>query len=465
MTDERRTFLFMPESAYGPTNNCIGIGHELLKRGHRVVFAAERSWEGKLAALGFEEDLVDLAPPAEASASGDGDAAEQDAGAFWKEYIKEVSPEFRKTTAEQLATVTLPIWEELAAGAKYSEPQLKAIIERTKPDVIIEDNVIAFPALITAGVPFVRIVSCNPLEVPGAEIAPVFSGLGEDDREGWAAFRAEYERTHRAFYEDFNAWVQEQGAPALPDLEFIHSGDVNVYVYPEALDYVDRRPLDETWTRVDSSVRETEQAPADLPASFTDGTRPLVYFSLGSLGSADVSLMERVIAALASLPVNVIVSKGPLHDEFELADNMWGAEFLPQTKILPLVDLVITHGGNNTTTEALHFGKPMILLPLFWDQYDNAQRVHEKGLGLRLDTYGFTAEELQDAVTGLLEDAALRDKVAAIGAEIRARGGVAAAADVIERAALPTAAGPADVREASAEDDAVTSIVATGEHV
>jgi MGT family glycosyltransferase len=439
MTDERRTFLFMPESAYGPTNNCIGIGHELLKRGHRVVFAAERSWEGKLSALGFEEDLVDLAPAPEADPAGDGgDAAEaeQDAGAFWKEYIKEVSPEFRKTTAEQLATVTLPIWEELAAGAKFSEPQLKEIIARTQPDVIIEDNVIAFPALVTAGVPFVRIVSCNPLEVPGDDVAPVFSGLGEDDASGWAAFRAEYERTHRAFFEDFNAWVQEQGAPALPDLEFIHSGDVNVYVYPEVLDYVDRRPLDETWTRVDSSVRETEQAPADLPASFTDGSRPLIYFSLGSLGSADVSLMQRVIAALAALPVNVIVSKGPLHEDFELADNMWGAEFLPQTKILPLVDLVITHGGNNTTTEALHFGKPMILLPLFWDQYDNAQRVHEKGLGLRLDTYEFTTEELQNAVTSLLADAELRARLDAIGAEIRARGGVAAAADAIERAAV-----------------------------
>ena len=429
MSDERRTFLFMPESAYGPTNNCIGIGNELLKRGHRVVFAAERSWQGKLAALGFEEDLVDLAPAPE----GDDGDEEQDAGQFWKDYIKAVSPEFRKTTAEQLETVTLPIWEELANGAKFCEPQLRAIIERVRPDVIIEDNVIAFPALVTAGVPFVRIMSCNPLEVPGDDIAPVFSGLAEDDRAGWAAFRAEYERTHRPLWTSYDAWVQKQGAPPLPDLEFIHRGDENLYVYPEVLDYTDERPLDETWHRLDSSVRETEQAPADLPASFTDGSRPLVYFSLGSLGSADVELMQRVIAALADQPVNVIVSKGPLHEEFELADNMWGAEFLPQTKILPLVDLVITHGGNNTTTEALHFGKPMVLLPLFWDQYDNAQRVHERGFGIRLDTYRFTPEELQGAVRTLLEDAALRERVAAVGADIRSRAGVSVAADVIER--------------------------------
>ena len=57
------TVLFMPESAYGPTNNCIGIGDILRKRGHRVVFAAEASWKGRLEPLGFVEDLVDLAPP------------------------------------------------------------------------------------------------------------------------------------------------------------------------------------------------------------------------------------------------------------------------------------------------------------------------------------------------------------------------------------------------------------------
>jgi MGT family glycosyltransferase len=423
---ESRTFLFMPESAFGPTNNCIGIGNVLLQQGHRVVFAAESSWRGKLAPLGFEEELVDLAPPPDYT----GDGAEQDAGQFWKDFVRATAPEFRKPTIEQLDTWVKPVWQQLIDGARYCEPQLREIIARVKPDVIIEDNVVFFPALATAGVPFVRIVSCNPLEIVGENIAPVFSGYSATDRSGWAAFRAEYDRVHRALWTDYNEWVMAHGAASLPDLEFMPEADLNLYVFPEEADYIDARPLGSKWHRIDSSIRETDGAP-DLPPEFLDGSTPLVYFSLGSLGSADVDLMRRIIAVLAATPYRYIVSKGPLHAEIDLAANMYGAEFLPQTRILPLVDLVITHGGNNTTTEALHFGKPMILLPLFWDQYDNAQRMDELGFGVRLNTYGFEPAELVAALDRLLGDAALRTDAAARGERLRERAGVRRAAALV----------------------------------
>jgi UDP:flavonoid glycosyltransferase YjiC (YdhE family) len=425
------TVLFMPESAYGPTNNCIGIGDVLHRRGHRVVFAAEASWEGRLSALGFEEDLVRLTPPPDTP---------QDAGQFWKDFIRDTAPEFRKPTIEQLDTWVKPVWIELINGAKYCQPQLLDIVARTRPDVIVEDNVVGFPALNTAGVPFVRIVSCNPLEIKGPDIPPVFSGYPINDRSGWEAFRAEYERTHRPLWEEFNTWYTGQGAPALPDMEFIAQGLLNLYVYPGIADYVDARPLGPTWQRLESSVRETDGG-FTLPDGFAtrDG---LIYFSLGSLGSADVELMRRTVGALAKTRHRYIVSKGPLHSEIELADNMIGAEFLPQTKIIPLVDLVITHGGNNTTTEALHFGKPMIVLPLFWDQYDNAQRVDELGLGIRLDPYRFTDEQMHGAIESLLTNYTLRSRLNAYGAAIRASDGLRNAADAIERLATSVGSSP-----------------------
>ena len=417
------TFLFMPESAYGPTNNCIGIGKLLERRGHRVVFAAESSWKGRLEPLGFEEDLVDLAPPS------DGD---QSAGQFWTDFITETAPEFRKPTIEQLETFIAPVFASLIDGARYCEPQLEGILEQARPDVIVEDNVSAFPALLTHGAPWVRIMSCNPLEKKDLDLPPTFSGYPTEDRAGWDEFRAEYDRTHHELWAGFNEWVIERGAPPLPNLEFIHESTVlNLSIYPDAADYLRSVPLAPTWHRIESSVRDTDEA-WEVPEELRDGDGSLVYLSLGSLGSADVDLMERLVEVLSRTEHRYVVSKGPRADEFELADNMWGSARLPQTSILPQVDLVITHGGNNTVTEALHFGKPMVVLPLFWDQYDNAERMQELTYGARLDTYAFEDQELIEAVDRLLADEVLRSSLDGLGGRIRDQHGTRVAADLIE---------------------------------
>jgi UDP:flavonoid glycosyltransferase YjiC (YdhE family) len=166
-----------------------------------------------------------------------------------------------------------------------------------------------------------------------------------------------------------------------------------------------------------------------------DGDGALVYLSLGSLGSADVDLMRRLVEVLGETPHRYLVSKGPQHELYELAPNMWGEEFVPQPSILPQVDLVITHAGNNTTTECMHFAKPMIALPLFWDQYDNAQRVDETGFGARLRTYAFEPEEMTAAIDRLLGDAGLRARLDVAAARLQASPGTVTAADLIERVA------------------------------
>jgi len=95
---------------------------------------------------------------------------------------------------------------------------------------------------------------------------------------------------------------------------------------------------------------------------------------------------------------------------------------------------VITHGGNNTVTESLYFGKPMVVLPIFWDQHDNAQRLDETGYGVRLNTYRHGPEELTDAMDHLLADRDLRAKLAVTSARLQAIPGTEAAADLLEQA-------------------------------
>jgi MGT family glycosyltransferase len=424
MTGEPRTIAFFPEGAYGPTNNCVGIGDVLRRRGHRVVFIVEESFAGTLERQGFEERLMRLGPPP---------AADEEPGQFWKDFIRETAPVFRKPTIEQLGDFIAPTFEALVDGARYVDERLREILDELAPDVIVEDNVVSFPALPASGRPWVRITSCNPAELKDPDVPPAFSGYAAADRSGWQEYWDEYRRAHAALHGSFDAFCVERGAPPLDDLEFIHSSPLlNLYVYPEAIDYPRARPLGPTWHNLGASVRATDEA-WSLPAELDHGEGSLLYLSLGSLGSGDVELMQRLVDTLAQSRHRVIVSKGPQHEQIRLADNMAGAEFLPQTSILPQVDLVITHGGNNTVTEALHFGKPMVVLPLFWDQYDNAQRIAETGLGARLETYRHEPGQLLATVDRLLADDALAGRLTGISKQLQAAPGTARAADLIEQ--------------------------------
>jgi MGT family glycosyltransferase len=420
------TVLFFPEGAYGPTNNCVGIGQVLRERGHRVVFVIEESFAGSLEAQGFEERLMRLGPAPE---------VEEEPGQFWKDFIRDTAPVFRKLTIEQLAEFIEPTWRALCDGARYVDDRLREIFAEVEPDAIVEDNVVCFPAIQASGRPWARIVSCNPLELKDTDVPPVFSGYPAADRTGWDEFRAEYARATAELHGEFSGFCEERGAGALHQAEFIHESDqLNLYLYPAEVDYARGTPLAPTWHRIDTCVRRQE-AVLELPAEITKGEGALVYVSLGSLGSADVDLMKRLVDVLSRAPHRFIVSKGPQASEFELAGNMWGDEFVPQPALLPLADVVITHAGNNTTTECFHFGKPMIALPLFWDQYDNAQRVAETGFGIRLPTYEFEDGELLGAIDRLAVDEALRGRMAGIAARVQGSPGTVAAAGLIERLA------------------------------
>jgi MGT family glycosyltransferase len=427
---DARTIVFFPESAYGPTNNCVGIGNVLRERGHRVVFVLEESFAGTLEAKGFEERLMRLTPPAEVP---------EVPGQFWIDFIRDTAPVFRKPTIEQLGDFIAPTWQALIDGSKFVNPRLAEILDEVAPDVIVEDNVVAFPAITASGRPWVRIVSCNPMELKDASIAPFSSGHPVADRTGWPDFLREVRHTHADMWMDFDAFCREHGETGLTygelGPEFIaESPYLNLYSYPAEADYERERPLGPTWQRLDSTVRAPE-ATWTVPRHLAERDGALIYLSLGSLGSADVALMQRLVDLLATTEHRVIVSKGPLADQITLHDNQVGEGFLPQPAILPEVDLVITHGGNNTVTEAFHHGKPMIVLPLFWDQVDNAQRVDETGLGRRLSTYGFRDEELTDAIDELLADEALAKRLAKMSTRIKSTSGTTRAADLIEQVA------------------------------
>ena len=215
---------------------------------------------GTLEAKGFEERLMRLGPPPEVP---------EVPGQFWIDFIRDTAPVFRKPTIEQLGEFIAPTFQALVDGAMYVHPRLTEIFDELQPDLIVEDNVVAFPAIAESGRPWVRVVSCNPMEMKDERIAPFSSGYPVADRSDWPAFLDEVRRTHGEMWAAFDAFCREHGETGLTygelGPEFIaESPWLNLYSYPSEADYERARPLGPTWR-----AASRQSKPAPLPRSST----------------------------------------------------------------------------------------------------------------------------------------------------------------------------------------------------
>ena len=134
-------------------------------------------------------------------------------GQFWIDFIRDTAPVFRKPTIEQLGEFIAPTWQALIDGAKYVHPRLLEIIDELAPDVIVEDNVVGFPALAVDG-PAVGPARCRATR-PRSRIRrrAVLVGLPGRRPVRVAGFLDEVDRTHRDMWADFDAFCREHGLP------------------------------------------------------------------------------------------------------------------------------------------------------------------------------------------------------------------------------------------------------------
>ena len=86
-------------------------------------------------------------------------------------------------------------------------------------------------------------------------------------------------------------------------------------------------------------------------------------------------------------------------------------------------------------TETFSMGKPMIVMPLYCDQDDNAQRVHEKGYGIRIEPYRFDEQELLDAIEKLINDQELKSRLKVAAKRIQSSNSKEKACERIEELA------------------------------
>lgn len=163
--------------------------------------------------------------------------------------------------------------------------------------------------------------------------------------------------------------------------------------------------------------------------------RPLLYVAFGTAYTDQPAVYRACIDAFAGTGWRVLMAVGERFDPEVLGALPEGFEVrrrVPQPAVLEHARAFITHAGMGSCAESLWFGVPTVAIPQAVDQFANAERLEELGVGRRLSGDDVTPARLRDAVTAVVDDPAVTARVAALRAEVRSAGGADRAADAVE---------------------------------
>ncbi len=161
-----------------------------------------------------------------------------------------------------------------------------------------------------------------------------------------------------------------------------------------------------------------------------EGKRLLV--SLGTVNAErGAAFYRQLVDALAQEPVQVLLS-APEALLPTLPDNFLARDYVPQLALLPKVDAVVCHAGQNTVSETLAHGRPLVVTPIKDDQGLVATQVVNAGAGLRVRWGRLRTADLQNAIRRVLDEPAFAEAAARVQRSFMEAGGASKAADLLE---------------------------------
>ena len=192
---------------------------------------------------------------------------------------------------------------------------------------------------------------------------------------------------------------------------------------------IDSRPP--TWSAGDTTAIDRvplrsvawSEPSAAAPEWLTDpASGPTAYVTLGTVAFGAVDVLRRSVVETAARCARVLVAVGPEGDVGALGDlpaNVHVERYVDQARVLQHVDVAVHHGGSGTTLGCLAAGVPQVITPQGADQFLNAARLVELGLGHAVPN---DAPEgaVGTAVGSLLTDDLQRSGVIAVRDEIAA---------------------------------------------
>jgi UDP:flavonoid glycosyltransferase YjiC (YdhE family) len=322
---------------------CLSVGRRLRERGHEVICAY-----GGTAPELVERDGFPIEPVPEVSL---------------EQSLRGLDHWF--TGADQLLALT-----------EADED----VLERTRADAAVIDMRIASSlAAERMGVPAVAVMHFLRYTGYWREPAPWRKRLRQAGRLHRAPRSlGERRRDRAAGAVLLGLWAEARGRLGLPPRDVVEGDAVAVTSTP-LLDPSAGLPPHWEYTGPIAWSAGSTSAPVER------GSRPLVYVTQGSTGSAE--LLRRATRELAGEDVDLVVTTAGLCDPEELRRLAPAARverLLPSSACLEAADVAVVHGGHLTSSEAHRLATPVVVLPAGNDHWAWAERVERLGTGVAL---------------------------------------------------------------------------------
>jgi MGT family glycosyltransferase len=299
------------------------------------------------------------------------------------------------------------LWEPVETARRTIE-----VVGKVRPDAVLVDH-LAFGATIglrAIEAPYADVVLGHPRQLPvlgeiyGVPSAwPSAISPGAEELSDLLSIARRVADRFTGVYNDALRAVSAE--TTLVEDAFAAHGSLVLLNYPQALHDRQRTAGLPRAHAFLGATPHREQPSAAVEAWLgRDADRPLVLVSLGTFLSARDDVLRIIAQGLRQLDVRVALATGST-DPRSLGPmpSGWLVDaYLPQVSILERASAMVTHAGNNSFTEALAHGVPMLALPFSPDQFDGAAAIEAAGLGLAADPNRVTPSEVAAAVRSIL---------------------------------------------------------------
>lgn len=383
------------------------LGSEWAQSGERVVVATGSATASIVASFDFEHAFLQMSRGsnpgvirAEQQPDGEDDSLRGFFAATRQGMIETLSFQAKERLTDLM-------WEPVATASA-----VQAVVDEVAPDTIIVDH-LAFSArlaLAAGNISYVDVVLGHPtaLPIPAANevygLPPAWPAAFTPTDEQVLGLRNLCEDVSASFTAEWNNALAEINPAAPPTTNaFAEHGDLLVYNYPRDLVPGDRLDLLPPHLFIGGSVR-VEPADPRVAEWISSSDEPFVYVSFGSFLSVRGDVLAKVAQALRDLGFRAAIAYGSAGIEAlgEVPDTWLTGEFLPQVTLLESAAACVSHGGNNSVTEALAFGVPMVVMPFSTDQFAGAEALERVGFGVALAPNDASAPDIAQALHAAL---------------------------------------------------------------